>query len=391
MRFDFGTAGRILFGEGTVAELPGIAKGFGDRVMLVTGARPERYDAVVSSLRETGLHVSTFSVPGEPTTQVIEVGVDVVRSTRSEVVVALGGGSVLDAAKAIAIMAAHERPLLDFLEVIGGGATLTRPGLPCITVPTTSGTGAEVTRNAVLQSVEHRVKVSLRSSLMMPRVALVDPELTHSAPPNLTAATGMDALTQLIEAYVSARANPFTDALCVEGIRRAARSLARAYRDGSDRAARADMAVASLFSGIALANAGLGAVHGIAGPMGGRSGIPHGTICAMLLPRVMKVNLRALRERDPKNPAIERYRHIAEIVLGVEADREGACASRPSAEEGIEWVHALQRTLAIPELRSFNISKEDLDLILEGAQRASSMKANPIVLEEKELTEIVAC
>jgi alcohol dehydrogenase class IV len=247
-------------------------------------------------------------------------------------------------------------------------------------IPTTAGTGSEVTRNAVLASPEHGVKVSLRSPTMLPRVALVDPELTTGMPPEITASTGLDALTQLIEPYVSSRANPMTDGLCREGMARVARSLRRACEHGDDIAAREDMAVASLFGGLALANAGLGAAHGFAAPIGGSFDAPHGAVCAALLPNVMQVNLRALQERQPDHPALRRYREIARIVSGDE---------KAEPDDGIRWVEALCAKLQVPHLASYGIKPGDLLLLVQKASVASSMKGNPIALLPAEMLEIL--
>ncbi len=229
MRFEFATANRIIFGEGTAATLPELARTFGARPLVVTGATAERAAWLVAALSAESLAVAS-----EPTVDLVRDGARRVREAGCDVVVAVGGGSAIDAGKAIAIIATNGGEPLDFLEVVGKGRALTTAPLPFIAVPTTAGTGSEVTRNAVLASPEHGVKASLRSPMMLPKVALVDPELTYALPPAITASTGLDALTQLIEPYVSARANPITDALCVEGISRAAGALGRAYRDGGD-------------------------------------------------------------------------------------------------------------------------------------------------------------
>ena len=298
MRFEFATATRIVFGEGTAATLPELVRTFGARPLVVTGASPERAAWLVSALS-----AQTFAVPGEPTVDLVREGARRVQEAACDVILSLGGGSAIDAGKAIAIIATNGGEPLEFLEVVGKGRAIAVPPLPFIAVPTTAGTGSEVTRNAVLGSTEHGVKASLRSPLMLPRVALVDPELTYGLPPAVTAATGLDALTQLIEPYVSARANPLVDAICVEGIRRVAGALRRAYHDGADREARRDMALASLFGGLALANAGLGVVHGFAAPLGGSWKAPHGALCAALLPHGMAANVAALRARAPQHPA----------------------------------------------------------------------------------------
>ena len=282
MRFEFATATKIVFGAGTLREAGAIAKEFGKRVLVVAGRDPERAGPLLKILRESAVSAATFSVAGEPDLSTIEQGTALAKKENCELVISIGGGSVMDAGKAIAAMLTNGGELLDYVEIIGRGQALTKPSAPFIAIPTTAGTGSEVTRNAVLASPEHKLKASLRSPLMLAKVAVVDPELTYDLPPALTASTGLDALTQLIEPFVCARANPMTDGLCVEGIRHAARSLRVAYNDGKNKSARADMAVASLFGGLALANAGLGAVHGFAGPIGGSFPAPHGAICAAL-------------------------------------------------------------------------------------------------------------
>ena len=376
MRFEFATATRIVFGEGTAATLPELVRTFGTRPLIVTGASAERAQWLIAALS-----AESFAVPGEPTVELVREGARHVRASQCDVVLAIGGGSAIDAGKAIAALATNGGEPLEFLEVVGKGRAISEPPLPFIAVPTTAGTGSEVTRNAVLGSTEHGVKASLRSPLMLPRVALIDPELTYALPPAVTAATGLDALTQLIEPYVSARANPLTDALCVAGIERAAGALRRVFHDGADREARRDMALASLFGGLALANAGLGVVHGFAAPLGGSWKAPHGALCAALLPHGMAANVAALRARAPQHPALQRYAAIARLLTG---------QNTASAEEGIDWVRALCAELDIPALRSWGVSEADLPGIVEKAARASSMQANPLPLTSEELLAAVS-
>jgi len=247
-------------------------------------------------------------------------------------------------------------------------------------VPTTAGTGAEVTRNAVLDSPAHKVKVSMRSPFMLPRLALVDPELTYSMPPALTAATGLDALTQLLEAFVSRNANPLTDGVCREGLQRVARSLYGAFANGNDRQAREDMCLASLCGGLALANARLGAVHGIAGPFGGTFRAPHGAVCGRLLPLVAAANIKALRERDPNAAALGRFRDAARIFTG----DTGA-----TAEAGAAWLQALCGRLETPALSTYGFASEHAPDLIAHAMRSSSMKGNPIDLTARELERIL--
>ncbi len=380
MRFEFATAGRIIFGPGTLREVGPLARGFGDRALVVTGADPRRAEPLLGLLREHGLACSSLAVRGEPEVETVRQGAALAKEEGCGVVVSFGGGSALDAGKAIAAMMANTGELLDYLEVIGRGKALTLASAPFIAIPTTAGTGSEVTRNAVLASPEHRVKVSLRSPLMLARVAVVDPELTYDLPPAITASTGLDALTQLIEPYVSSRANPMTDALCVEGIRRAARSLRTAVENGRSTAARTDMSVASLFGGLALANAGLGAVHGFAGPIGGQFPAPHGAVCAALLPHVMEANLRALQQRQPAADTVRRYEEVARLVTG---------SPTATAQAGVDWVRKLVGDLEIPGLGCYGLTREHTAELVAKAAQASSMKANPIVLTPEEMAGIL--
>jgi alcohol dehydrogenase class IV len=380
MHFEFATATRIIFGSGSLADIGPIARSMGSHALLVTGSKPERAERLSKLLEQAGVQSAAFSIAGEPEISTVQRGVALAKQRACDHVISLGGGSAIDGGKAIAALLTNPGAVLDYLEVIGDGKPLPQSPAPFIAIPTTSGTGAEVTRNAVLASPEHRVKVSLRSQLMLSKVALVDPQLTLKLPREISAASGLDALTQLIEPYVSCRANPMTDALCVEGIRRAARSLRRVCDDGSDLAAREDMALAGLFSGMALANAGLGAAHGFAGPIGGMFPAPHGAVCAALLPHVMSANLRALQSRSPENPTLARFDEVARLLTGSPA---------ATAEAGIQWVQALVRDLAIPPLRRYGITQDQIADVVAKAQNASSMKGNPLQLTPAELTDIL--
>jgi alcohol dehydrogenase class IV len=376
MRFEFATATRIIFGEGSAAGVPELARSFGIHPLVVSGASRERTVAIVSALSAESLLVS-----GEPSVDLVREGAKRAKDASCDVVISIGGGSVIDAGKAIAAIATNGGEPLEFLEVIGEGRAITVPPLDFIAVPTTAGTGSEVTRNAVLSSAEHGLKASLRSPLMLPKIAVVDPELTYGLPPAITAYTGLDALTQLIEPYVSSRANPLVDAICVAGMRHVAGALSRAYRDGEDRDARREMALASLFGGLALANAGLGVVHGFAAPLGGQWKAPHGALCAALLPHGMAANIDALRTRASQHPAMKRYADIARLVTG---------RSEATAEDGIEWVRQLCAELKIPPLRTWGVGDADLSGTAEKAAKASSTQANPIPLSHQELMSMVS-
>jgi len=378
-RFEFATTSQIIFGLGTLKEVPELATQLGGRPLVVTGKNIERATPLLELLKTAGMQPLTFAVPEEPTIEMTLEGVQLARKKGCDVVMGMGGGSVIDAAKAIAALVTNPGDIMDYLEVIGRGRPLTQASAPCIAIPTTAGTGAEVTRNSVLASTEHRVKVSLRSPTMLPDLAVVDPELTYSMPPSLTASTGLDAFTQLLEPFVSVKSNPLTDALCREGLKRAARSLRRAFENGSDRLARKDMAVASLFGGLALANAKLGAVHGFAGTMGAMFSIPHGVVCACLLPYVMEVNVKALEQRGPLE-FLSRYDEVARLLTG-----------NPSAgaTDGIDWIHDLCNALEVTPLLEFGITEAHFPEMIAGAKRASSMKGNPVELTDEELMEIL--
>jgi alcohol dehydrogenase class IV len=376
--FEFATSNRIIFGAGKLNELGRQIEGGVQHLLLVRGGSSNAIPRVREILSASGIPCAEFQVHGEPTIDVVREGV--VAAQGCDVVIGLGGGSVLDTGKAIAALVTNPGEVFDYLEVIGKGQPLVNAPLPYIAIPTTAGTGAEVTRNAVLESTEQNVKVSLRSPLMLPRLALVDPELTYNLPPEITASSGLDALTQLIEPFVSARANPLTDAICREGLQHAARSLRRAYENGADKEARQGMSLASLFGGMALANAALGAVHGFAGPLGGMLHAPHGVLCARFLPLVMEVNLKALEARQPEHPALGRYDEIARILTG---------AKEATAQDGVKWVSEVVGALKIPRLSIYGMKPEDFPEAVQKTQKANSFKGNPIALSEKELTAIL--
>jgi len=377
-RFEFATAGRVLAGSGRAAELPGVLAGLGSRVLVCTGANPARHDGLLAGL---GLPTAVLEVGAEPTVGLARAGVRAAREHGADVVVSIGGGSVIDTGKAIAMLLGNGGDPLDYLEVIGAGQAITRPAVPCVAVPTTAGTGAEVTANAVLASPEHRLKASLRSPLMIPRVALVDPHLTVSCPRAVTAASGLDALTQCLEPLVSPRASPLTDGLASEGLRRAAAGLRAAYADGENLAARADMATCALLGGMALANAKLGAVHGLAGVIGGIADVPHGIACAAVLAPVISANVRALRSGPPGQPALVRYGRAARLLTGDPA---------ASVEDGLAWIRQTLVLLEVPGLAVFGVGTQHADEIAGKALTSSSMQGNPVALSHGDLKAIVA-
>jgi alcohol dehydrogenase class IV len=380
MRFEFATATRILFGPGTSAEAAPAAAAMGRKALVVVGRDPGRSQHLRDALCSAGIACTTVSVTGEPTVDLVRAALSDALQAGCDLVVGCGGGSVLDTGKALAALLANPGDPLDYLEVIGRGRSLERPSLPYIALPTTAGTGTEVTRNAVLASPAHGVKASLRSPFMYPRLAVVDPDLTRSLPPAITASTGLDALTQLLEPFVSNAANPVTDAVCREGMQRVARSLRRACTHGDDAAAREDMALASLFGGLALANAKLGAAHGFAAVLGGRLAAPHGALCARLLPLVIARTVAALAIRVPASPAIARYEEAARVLAG----HPGATIA-----DGIRWAERLCDDLAIPRLGHYGLRAADIPAVVSATQQASSTKGNPVPLTDGELAAIL--
>jgi alcohol dehydrogenase class IV len=381
--FEFATAARVIVGVGRAGELPEVVAGLGSRVLVCTGADPSRHAGLLAGL---GAPAATFPVAGEPTVDLARAALAAAREHGADVVIAVGGGSVIDTGKAVAMLLGNGGDPLDYLEVVGAGRQITRPAVPCVAVPTTAGTGAEVTANAVLASPGHGLKASLRSPLMIPKVALVDPRLTVSCPPQVTAASGLDALTQCLEPFVSARANPVTDGLAREGLRRAGTGLRAAYADGSDLRAREDMAVCSLLGGMALANAKLGAVHGLAGVIGAIAEVPHGVACATLLAPVIEANVQALRS-GPPGPAdvawyaevAARYAEVARLLTG----RGDAVA-----DDGVAWIRDTVTRLDVRGLGSFGLGPQHAGDVAAKASKSSSMRGNPVRLAQDALKTV---
>lgn len=383
MAFEFLNVGRIIVERGGIRRLGEWAGKLGKCALVVHNADPA-IEAVLSSLRAAAVTCEIYRHRGEPTIHSVQAALDLAKAGRCDLVVGLGGGSAIDAAKAVAALLTNGGEPLDYMEIVGQGRQITRPAAPWIAVPTTAGTGAEATRNAVVAAPEKRYKASIRSEYMLARIALVDAQLAATLPPPMTAAAGADALCQLIESYTSLRANPLSDALALQGVSLAAKSLQKVYDHGDDLDAREQMAIASLLSGITLANAGLGVVHGLAAPMGGAHPIPHGVICAALLPHAIRVNVAALRQRQSDSPALDRYAAIGRILT----DRP--MLSPPAAiDAGVEFIQRLTAHMRIPALRQFGLTEEGLSPTIAKAQRSSSIRTNPISLTDDELRRIV--
>ena len=381
MRMEYSAPGKIIFGEATAIEAAFSARHYGEKVMLVTGMGQSEPGRMRDYLYAQGMQVEIFAVEREPTVEMVLAGISRTQINRTDVVIGFGGGSAIDTAKAIAVLSKNPGNPLDYLEVVGGGLAIQMPGIPMIAVPTTAGTGSEVTRNAVLGVPEKKMKVSLRSPFLLPVLAVIDPELTYTMPRALTASTGMDALTQVIEPFVSNRANLIADLYCREGMLRVGKALLTAYKEENNPSARINMSFASLMGGLALANAGLGAVHGFASPLGGMYDAPHGAICARLLAPVIKVNVKALQDRAPDQAALSRYAEAARLVTGSHTADESVLYT---------WCDAMSEEFQIPRLHALGVQETDFDEIIRKAASASSMKANPIQLTTDELREILA-
>ena len=374
--FDLALPRKVVFGPGRAAELARLLPSLGSRVLLCTGSDPSRHLHLLGDVEP----VAVVRVTREPLVDDARSALDEARAAGADSVVAIGGGSVLDLAKAVAVLLGNGTDPLDHLEVVGRGLPIERPAVPYVAVPTTAGTGAEATANAVLGAPEHGRKASIRSPHMLAAVALVDPLLTLPCPPAVTASSGLDALTQCLEPFVSPKANPATDAVAADGLRRGARSLRRAYEHGDDRDAREDMALCSLFGGIALANAKLGAVHGVAGVVGGMVDAPHGAVCAALLAPVVEANVRALRERDPGSPALDRYAAAARLLTGRDA---------ATVQDAVAWLRETVEALQVPPLRDVGLRPAQYAEVAEKSARSSSMQGNPVALTADELVAVL--
>jgi alcohol dehydrogenase len=388
--FDFNIARlpRIIFARQSIQQVPALCAAYGSRILLVTGARSfvnsAAYSELMASAGQLGLSIETCHIPGEPSPQLVDQLVRDYREFNVEVVLGIGGGSALDAAKAIAGLLRVQQSVMDYLEGVGPELPYTGPAVPFIAVPTTAGTGSEATKNAVL-SVQGRdgFKKSFRDDRLVAEYAVIDPELLATCPVSVIAANGMDALTQLIEAYVSTRANEMTDALALSGIRALRDSLPALYADASDTEAQQKMAYASLMSGICLAQTGLGSVHGLASPLGAFFPIPHGVVCGTLVAEATQMNIELMLAREPLNPALDKYAVLGDVLL------DSQYANRHEAREQLyqqlnEWTQQLQ----LPRLASFGVSEKDLSHIAANS-RGSSMKTNPIVMTDEEIHQLL--
>lgn len=382
--FQFAKVPKILFRNGMIADLPGIIKPYGKKIVLVTGKNSFIKSRNAGILfhefgkADIGYHIIT--VTGEPSPDIIDLAVKKFNNEDINLVIGIGGGSVLDAGKAISAMMYKPESVMEFLEGVGNRD---HPGtkIPYIAIPTTSGTGSEATKNAVISQIgKNGFKRSLRHDNLVPDIALVDPELTLNCPPDITAASGMDCFTQLIEAYLSDKSNKYTDALAIEGFKSIKSSLKRSYTNGEDIEARAGMSFAALISGICLANAGLGVVHGFASSIGGMYNIPHGLVCGTLMAISNEVNVRELRKKSNNITALKKYAFLGELFL----DEKGK-TDKYYMDGFIRFLHDLTQELKLPGLRTCGLQEKDVELVC----KKTEIKNNPIKLAVEDLIEIV--
>lgn len=384
--FGFATATEILYGPGSIKKALNAANNLqclGTKAFLIIGSNSiSRCSPIIDQLNEKKIPFVTFEVDGEPTTEVADQGATYAREEKCDFVIGYGGGSCIDTGKAVAMLVNNGGVCLDYMEVIGKSQPIKKKSIPLIAIPTTAGTGSEVTKNAVMASREHKQKASLRSPFMYPNLAVVDPTLCISVPPSVTAATGLDAFCQCLEPLTSGQANPLTDAIALKGLGHGAKGLRAAYANGKDAEARNNMALCSLFGGLALANSKLGSAHGFAGPLGGLLGdkAPHGGIVGALLPSCIVMNVKAMQSRDPTNPAIEKYAQAARVVLG----RNDA-----TVMDLANWVADTCQIMKVPPLSAYGLTEDMFPDVVKQSGGSSSMTGNPIKLTDEELTDIL--
>ena len=388
LNFELLPTPQLYFGVKQFSKIGFLTNLFGSNALIVASEsvfKNKRIQSLINEkLDENKIEYQSIFIKGEPDIDQIDKAVKFSIEQKSNVIIGLGGGSVIDAGKAISSINSNGGSAQDYMEVIGKGKKIKKEPLPYIAIPTTAGTGSEATKNAVILSKEHKLKTSIRSPLLLPKIAIIDPELMITLPPNITASTGLDALTQLIEAYTSNKSQPITDALAIMGIKKITESIIRVYEDGTDIQARSDMALGAYLSGVCLANAGLGAVHGFAGPIGGLLNIPHGIVCGALLAPTIEENIRTMISKVPYHHLLEKY-----VILGnllVEFPFESV---KESIQNLIGFLTNLSLILNIPKFSSFGLKSELFNTIIQKAMNSSSMKYNPVKLNESQLGSIL--
>ncbi|WP_295626674.1 iron-containing alcohol dehydrogenase [uncultured Nitrosomonas sp.] len=380
---------RIEFGAGVIKKLPDIIASYGSRILLVTGAssltNTNHWETLINQLQQRTISWQHCVVAKEPSPMLIDDLVKKYANQSLDAVVGIGGGSALDAAKAVAGLIKIQRSVMDYLEGAGPELPYQGPAIPFIAVPTTAGTGSEATKNAVLSvQGENGFKKSFRHDKLVAEYAIVDPDLLASCPPNVIAANGMDALTQLLESYVSTKSNAFTDALAISGLQAARDGLIPLYRQERElQEHREKMAYAALLSGITLAQVGLGAVHGLASPLGAFYPIPHGVVCGTLVASATRINIQSMQAREPGNKTLAKYLHVAEILCQ-KRFIDPQAAYNALIDLLVQWTDEL----ALARLSHYGLQENELDKVIANC-RGSSMKTNPIVLKDEEIREIL--
>jgi len=389
MQFSMTRLPRVEFGAGCLDKLPTIIRAYGQRALFVTGQQSHNHsplwEKLLTQLKTRNITTLFATIDGEPSPQLVDQIVAQHRNDNIDCVIGLGGGSALDAAKAIAGLLNVDNSVMDFLEGVGPELPYHGPPVPFIAIPTTAGTGSEATKNAVLsQQGENGFKKSFRDDKLVAEYAILDPRLLASCPKSLIAANGMDTITQLMESYTSINANPFTDALAQSGLLLAREALFEWYKDGAAaEQAQSNMAYAAWLSGITLAQVGLGSVHGLASPLGAFFPVPHGVVCGTLLAEATAINIKAMQKREPQNPALKRYAVMAEWLVGkCLADQQSAHAELITQLRS--WVDQLE----LPRLSTYGITSDDFARIISNA-RGSSMKSNPVVLTDDEIRQVL--
>jgi len=388
--FDFSIARlpRIIFSRGSIKQLPDLCMQYGQHILLVTGAKSfessEACQQLMASFDELGINVFKCAVPGEPSPQLVDSIVQQYQNQRVDVVLGVGGGSALDAAKAIAGLLKVKTSVMDYLEGVGPELAYTGPSVPFIAVPTTAGTGSEATKNAVLskQGMDG-FKKSFRDDKLVAEYAVIDPALLGTCPQSVVAANGMDALTQLIEAYVSTNSNVMTDALAISGLNAVRDGLLALYKDVGNADAQNKMAYASLMSGICLAQTGLGSVHGLASPLGAFYPVPHGVVCGTLVSEATDMNIQLMLERDPVNPALNKYAILGDVLL-----QKKHANKHESWEALCQILQDWTEIMRLPVLSEFGLTEDSLDYVVANS-RGSSMKTNPIVMRDDEIRDLL--
>jgi len=388
--FDFSIARlpRIIFSRGSIKQLPDLCLQYGQKILLVMGAKSfeasDAYLQLMNEMHECNIEISYCNIPGEPSPQLVDDIVLQYKNHNIDVVLGIGGGSALDAAKAIAGLLKLDSSVMEYLEGVGPELTYKGPAVPFIAVPTTAGTGSEATKNAVLSKLGiEGFKKSFRDDQLVAEYAVIDPELLATCPQSVVAANGMDALTQLIEAYVSTNSNAMTDALAISGLNAVRDGLLALYEDINDTDAQDKMAYASLMSGVCLAQTGLGSVHGLASPLGAFYPIPHGVVCGTLVSEATHMNIKLMLERDSANPALNKYALLGDTLM---QKKHGNNHESWQALCNIlqNWTEALQ----LPRLREYGLVEEGLDYVVANS-RGSSMKTNPIVMSDNEIRDLL--